>query len=51
MIAQGSSEQNISFVVHESDAKEAVRAVHGAFHLDRLNRRRPRAVQQKRNGE
>jgi aspartate kinase len=51
MIAQGSSEQNISFVVHESDAKDAVRAVHRAFHLDRLNSRRPRAVQQKRNGE
>jgi aspartate kinase len=37
MIAQGSSEQNISFVVHEADGKEAVRAVHRAFHLDRLN--------------
>ncbi len=37
MIAQGSSEQNISFVVHEADAKEAVRAVHRAFRLDRLN--------------
>jgi len=37
MIAQGSSEQNISFVVHEGDAKEAVRAVHKAFHLEKLN--------------
>ena len=37
MIAQGSSEQNISFVVHEDDGKEAVRAVHRAFRLDRLN--------------
>jgi aspartate kinase len=37
MIAQGSSEQNISFVVHEGDGKEAVRAVHRAFRLDRLN--------------
>ncbi len=37
MIAQGSSEQNISFVVHESDGKEAVRAIHRAFRLDRLN--------------
>lgn len=31
MIAQGSSELNISFVVKESDAEEAVRAVHSAF--------------------
>jgi aspartate kinase len=37
MIAQGSSEQNISFVVHEGDAKDAVRAVHRAFHLEKLN--------------
>ncbi|MEN3047812.1 MAG: aspartate kinase [Candidatus Caldarchaeales archaeon] len=32
MIAQGSSELNISFVVKESDAEEAVRAVHSAFY-------------------
>jgi aspartate kinase len=31
MIAQGSSELNISFVVKERDADEAVRAVHEAF--------------------
>ncbi len=37
MIAQGSSEQNISFVVHEGDGKEAVRAVHRAFQLEKLN--------------
>jgi aspartate kinase len=37
MIAQGSSEQNISFVVREADGKEAVRAVHAAFRLDRIN--------------
>lgn len=37
MIAQGSSEQNISFVVDEDDAKEAVRAVHSAFRLERIN--------------
>jgi aspartate kinase len=39
MIAQGSSEQNISFVVHEDQGKDAVRAVHRAFRLDRLNSR------------
>ncbi|MCS7094833.1 MAG: aspartate kinase [Thaumarchaeota archaeon] len=32
MIAQGSSELNISFVVKEADAEEAVRAVHAAFY-------------------
>lgn len=31
MIAQGSSELNISFVVKERDVEEAVRAVHAAF--------------------
>jgi len=36
MIAQGSSEQNISLAVGDEDGKEAVRAVHAAFHLDRL---------------
>jgi aspartate kinase len=39
MIAQGSSEQNISFVVGEGDGKEAVRAVHAAFRLERINSR------------
>jgi len=37
MIAQGSSEQNISFVVRESEGREAVRAIHAAFRLHRLN--------------
>ncbi|MDB4917450.1 MAG: aspartokinase/homoserine dehydrogenase [Gemmatimonadetes bacterium] len=35
-IAQGSSERNISFVVSESEAPEAVRAVHAAFRLDKV---------------
>ncbi len=30
-IAQGSSERNISFVIHRSDRKEALNVVHGAF--------------------
>ena len=34
-ISQGSSERNISFVVTERDAADAVRAVHGAFHLEK----------------
>jgi aspartate kinase len=36
MIAQGSSELNISFVVKEADCEEAVRAVHEEFALDKL---------------
>lgn len=39
MIAQGSSEQNISFVVHEDEGKDAVRAVHAEFRLDKINSR------------
>ena len=35
-IAQGSSELNISFVVDESQAAEAARAVHGAFQLSKI---------------
>ena len=35
MIAQGSSELNISFVVKETDGEEAVRAVHEEFKLDK----------------
>ncbi len=35
MIAQGSSEYNISFVVSEQDAPEAVRALHDEFQLGR----------------
>ena len=34
MIAQGSSELNISFVVKEKDAKAAVQAIHEEFKLD-----------------
>lgn len=35
MIAQGSSELNISFVVKENDGEEAVRAIHEEFKLDK----------------
>ncbi len=35
-IAQGSSEANISLVVAEKDADEAVRAIHEAFELHRM---------------
>ena len=34
MIAQGSSEQNISFVVHEPDSKAAIEAIHKEFNMD-----------------
>jgi aspartate kinase len=37
MIASGSSEQNLSLVVHEDDSRETVRAIHSAFHLEKLN--------------
>jgi aspartate kinase len=36
MIAQGSSELNISFAIDESDAEKAVKAIHKAFSLERL---------------
>jgi aspartate kinase len=36
MIAQGSSELNISFAVKEADGEEAVRAVHEEFKLDKI---------------
>ena len=36
MIAQGSSELNISFAVQEDDAPEAVKAIHEEYHLDKL---------------
>jgi len=36
MIAQGSSELNISFVVKEKDGEEAVRAIHEGFKLDKV---------------
>jgi aspartate kinase len=35
MIAQGSSELNISFVVKEKDGEAAVRAIHKEFKLDK----------------
>jgi aspartate kinase len=35
MIAQGSSESNISFVVKEKDAPEVVKAIHEEFNLDK----------------
>lgn len=40
-IAQGSSERNISFVVAESDAPDAVRRVHAAFQLSKIGGGRP----------
>ena len=36
MIAQGSSELNISFVVKEKDGAEVVRAIHEEFNLDKI---------------
>jgi aspartate kinase len=36
-IAQGSSECNISLVVAQGDAEEAVRRIHAAFHLEEHN--------------
>jgi aspartate kinase len=36
MIAQGSSELNISFVVKEKDGKAAVHAIHDEFKLDKI---------------
>jgi aspartate kinase len=35
MIAQGSSELNVSFVVKEKDGEETVRAIHEEFNLDK----------------
>lgn len=36
-IAQGSSERNVSFVVRDVEADQAVRAVHKAFELEKLS--------------
>ena len=36
MISQGSSELNISFAIDDEFAVQAVRAIHAAFHLDKL---------------
>jgi aspartokinase/homoserine dehydrogenase 1 len=43
-IAQGSSERNISFAVHERDAADAARAVHTAFQLSKTGGGRPVVV-------
>lgn len=40
-IAQGSSERNISFVVAEPDAAEAVRRIHTTFQLSKIGGGRP----------
>ena len=37
MIASGSSNQNLSLIVAEKDARDTVRAIHSAFKLDKLN--------------
>ncbi|MFB5631706.1 MAG: aspartate kinase [Nitrosopumilus sp.] len=37
MITQGSSELNLAFVVKNSDTNSAVRALHNAFALDKIN--------------
>ena len=37
MITQGSSELNLAFVVKNSDTNAAVRALHDAFALDKIN--------------
>ena len=39
MIASGSSNQNLSLIVAEKDARDTVRAIHSAFKLDKLNSR------------
>jgi len=36
MIAQGSSELNISFVVKDKDGEAAVRVIHEEFKLDQI---------------
>lgn len=43
-IAQGSSERNISFVVSQPDAPEAVRRVHAAFQLSKIGGGRARPI-------
>jgi len=37
MITQGSSELNLAFVVKNSDTSAAVRALHDAFELEKIN--------------
>jgi len=37
MIAQGSSELNLAFVVKDSDCKSVIQSLHEEFHLDKIN--------------
>jgi aspartokinase len=37
MIAQGSSELNLAFAVHDNDSDRAVIALHYAFNLSKIN--------------
>jgi len=37
MIAQGSSELNLAFVVNDSDCKSVIQSLHEEFHLDKIN--------------
>jgi aspartate kinase len=37
MIAQGSSELNLAFVVNDSDCEKAVKSLHSAFELEKLD--------------
>ncbi len=37
MITQGSSELNLAFIVKNSDTNAAVKALHNAFQLDKIN--------------
>jgi aspartate kinase len=37
MIAQGSSELNLAFVVKDSDCKSVIQSLHEEFRLDKIN--------------
>ena len=37
MIAQGSSELNLAFVVKDSDCKSVIQSLHEEFQLDKIN--------------
>jgi aspartate kinase len=37
MIAQGSSELNLAFVVNDRDCEKAVRSLHVTFDLDKMD--------------
>jgi len=45
MISQGASEINMSFMIDEDDADEAVRSLHAAFFQDPTRRSRRRSAQ------